>query len=114
MALERKVSPVNADKNITELMLESGSAALTHNYNSTARLDTYWLSLMSVYWMATRPSILPTANPPPVVKQETTRVCNFKGLSMVLKGTVGLLMSNMLMLRSAVAATSKGPCASIE
>ena len=33
----------------------------------------------NTHWMATRPSILPTAKPFALGKQDTTRVCHFSG-----------------------------------
>lgn len=35
------------------------------------------------YWIATRPSIVPMANPLDEGKQETTRVCHFRGEAIV-------------------------------
>jgi hypothetical protein len=44
----------------------------------------YLVSLSSTYWIAQRPSMLPTAKPEASVKQLTTRVCHLRGLTMVL------------------------------
>jgi hypothetical protein len=38
---------------------------------------------MCTHWMATLPSILPTANPFAVVKHDITRVCHFRGETIV-------------------------------
>ena len=46
--------------------------------------ERYLESLSSTYWMAQRPSMLPTAKPVASVKQVTTRVCHFSGLCSVL------------------------------
>lgn len=56
---------------------------LVHIYNLGVRV-AYLVSLSSTYWIAQRPSILPTAKPEASVKQLTQRVCHFSGLVMVL------------------------------
>lgn len=80
------------------------------------------------HWMATLPSMLPTAKPllAEAVKHETTRVCHFRGDCMVcevqllsyerrpqiarrtLYGVVGLVRLKMRIWRSAVPATMRG------
>ena len=44
----------------------------------------YLVSFSSTYWIAQRPSMLPTAKPEASLKQVTTRVCHLSGLTMVL------------------------------
>lgn len=64
--------------------------------------ETNLESFSLAYWIAHRPSILPTANPLASEKQLTTLVCHFNGLCTVLNAA-GLPppRSKMLMYRSA-------------
>jgi hypothetical protein len=63
----------------------------------------------SLSWIATLPSMLPTAYPSPVGKQVTTLVCHRRGELMTFSGCVGFLFkSNVRICRSAVPTTMSG------
>jgi hypothetical protein len=47
-------------------------------------VKAYLVSFSSTYWIAQRPSTDPTAKPVASLKQDTTRVCHFNGLVIVL------------------------------
>lgn len=97
--------------------------------NPSQRLKGAWRRTKT-YWIATRPSILPTANPEfwDAVKQDTTRVCHFRGDTMVylmsikmsrfkrrhntLYGVAGLVRLKTWIWRSAVPTTKRGYCTS--
>ena len=64
--------------------------------------------LSSTCWIATLPSIVPTAYPLASGKQDITLVCHRKGEVIVLKAWVGWLRLKIWMWRSAVPTTIKG------
>lgn len=79
----RRRLPVTFEGKVGAIVLQRAVRMLDGYAGAGKGLD-YLLSFSSTYWIAQRPSMLPTAKPEPSLKQLTTRVCHFNGLCMVL------------------------------
>ena len=87
MSLKRKLKVIN----------ENYCASFSSTYLEET-LRKINRDFMMTYWMATRPSTLPTAKPlltGLVVKHETTRVCHFKGDTIVYTSRISQIKRTM-------------------